>query len=359
MSRSSWLIAAALALPLAALAQEQRTLKAGGEDFVAYMQPMTGGPAKGAVVLVPGDGQFPATSSALARLRVELPAFGWSTWLPVLESPPLTHMMSLKGGAIDPRNVGTGPGVPAEKQGPSPDSAASVPAGTAAGAPSGASSGAAQPAPPGATPASGAASQPTAPASGAAAQPPTTPGGAVSTNDPNAAASTESPSPPPPLLDEQRAKELGEWAERSRARLAATVTAASADGPVVVIAEGAAAVLLTGFAADAPNAAHAVTLIEPVELPGLHPSWPNGYATPVLEVMGLTMLREQGAARRSAASAARLHYYRQAALSDDATAAPGEESLITRRLRGWLKSLESLDVGGTAEAPASTPTPGT
>src|SRR5262245_24983720 len=67
----------------APLETEVRTLKAGTEEFTAFIQPMTGGPAKGAVVLVPGDGQFPATSAALARLRVELPAFGWSTWLPM------------------------------------------------------------------------------------------------------------------------------------------------------------------------------------------------------------------------------------------------------------------------------------
>lgn len=239
-----------------------RRLKAGGEEFSVHVAPITGGPAQGTLVLVPGDAAFAMSSRGIAQLRDGMPAFGWSAWVPELESPPRSHAAALGRKSADP-----------------------------------------------------------SPAEGAQA----------------ATVPEDVP------LEAARAGELQAWATRNRARLAAVVTAAATEGRVVVVAEGVGAALLTGLVAEAPHAAFAVALVEPVELPGLPAAWPKGSATPVLEVFDPAAQHTQGAARRSQANASGLHYYRQTVLSLEAGGGTEGETLLVRRLRGWLRSLEPAD----------------
>jgi hypothetical protein len=261
-----------------------RRLTAEGTEFQVRVMPITGGPAQGALVLVPGDGRHPATSRALERLRTGMPAFGWTTWTPELESPPRSHAAGMGVPASEDVVVDAGD----RAQGAPPQGSDAVP-------------GAEDPAP----------------------------------ETPKAAADGgQEP------LEAVRAGQLLAWAGRSRARLAAVVKEASAEGRVVLVAEGVGAALLTGFAAQVPNAAFATVLVDPVELPGLPAAWPRGSAVPVLEVFDHAEARAQAEARRSHANAIGLHYYRQLVLTDAAAEEPEQETPLVRRLRGWLRTLE-------------------
>lgn len=82
-----------------ALPEEHRVLKAGEESFDVFVRSITGGPAKGAVVLIPGDGGLPPTSEGLGTLRKELTAYGWSTWLMSVQRPPRVQAVTSEPAA--------------------------------------------------------------------------------------------------------------------------------------------------------------------------------------------------------------------------------------------------------------------
>lgn len=141
-------------------------------------------------------------------------------------------------------------------------------------------------------------------------------------------------------LDARRAQALEQWATRCQARLIAATAAAAAEGrPLVLVAEGSAAAVLTRGMASAPGAVRAAALLEPVALPGLALEWPRGLERPVLEVLDPAASREQGRLRREQALARQLQDYRQLTLETAGWSPDSGERALTRRLRGWLTTL--------------------
>lgn len=60
-------------------AEQQKTLQAGDESFLALLMPAARAKAAGTVVLVPGDGESADWPNVMAPVRQQLPTFGWQT----------------------------------------------------------------------------------------------------------------------------------------------------------------------------------------------------------------------------------------------------------------------------------------
>ena len=60
-------------------AEQQKTLQAGDESFLALLVPAARAKAAGTVVLVPGDGESADWPNVVAPVRQQLPTFGWQT----------------------------------------------------------------------------------------------------------------------------------------------------------------------------------------------------------------------------------------------------------------------------------------
>lgn len=60
-------------------AEQQKTLQAGDESFLALLLPATRAKAAGTVVLVPGAGESADWPNVIAPVRQELPTYGWQT----------------------------------------------------------------------------------------------------------------------------------------------------------------------------------------------------------------------------------------------------------------------------------------
>lgn len=60
-------------------AEQQKTLQAGDESFLALLVPAARAKASGTVVLVPGDGESADWPNVIAPVRQELPTYGWQT----------------------------------------------------------------------------------------------------------------------------------------------------------------------------------------------------------------------------------------------------------------------------------------
>ncbi len=208
----------------AAPPDETRTLRAGEQEFRVIVRAARGAQHHGALVLLPPDGAHPGASAALERLRRDLPAHGWSSWLVVLE--------------------------------------------------------------------------------------------------------------PPPASDAERATDLQRWAADAGERIDAALAAARAAHPVTVLAAaGPGAALL----ARALPTASAALLIDPVEFAELASAWPTPLPVPVMEILrpALAAQRPPPAAPPGTGSAP----YRRLVI-DVASSEPfGVETLLTRRVRGWLATL--------------------
>jgi hypothetical protein len=164
---------------------------------------------------------------------------------------------------------------------------------------------------------------------------------------PPAAAESAPAGTAPATLDARRASALEQWAARSQARILAAIASAAAEGrPLALVAEGSAAVLLTRGMGSAPGSVRAAALLDPVELPGLVLEWPRGLARPVLEVLSPTAPREQGRLRREQAAALQLKHYRQLTLETGSWHPGPADAPLTRRLRGWLTTLEATPGAG-------------
>lgn len=151
----------------------------------------------------------------------------------------------------------------------------------------------------------------------------------------------------PATLDARRAGALEEWTARSQARILAAIASAAAEGrPLALVAEGSAAVLLTRGMGNAPGSVRAAALLDPVELPGLVLEWPKGLARPVLEVLSPVAGREQGRLRREQAAALQLKHYRQLTLETGSWHPGPLDAPLTRRVRGWLTTLEATPDAG-------------
>lgn len=286
-----------------ALPGEHRVLTGGGESFDVFVRSITGGPLKGALVLIPGDGGLPPTSEGLGALRDDLPGYGWTIWLISVPRPPRVQAIT------EPVPDG-GKGA-----GDTTSDAATPPAADAPPA-------ADKEAPP---------AKPEKPQEVDFPAPPTGPG-----------------------LDAQIDARMKAWIETSQPRIAAAVAEAAKDGPVTVVAEGAAAALLTSFVANGAEGIASAILIDPVELQGADARWPEGLQIPVLEVLDAERRADSGNERRTRANAARLASYRQLTLPGGYQTEPGQPSVLARRVRGWLLTLPSTRAPDPGTRPEST-----
>ncbi|HAC68180.1 MAG TPA: DUF3530 domain-containing protein, partial [Pseudomonas sp.] len=60
-------------------AEQQKTLQAGDESFLALLLPSARAKTAGTVVLVPGDGESADWPNVIAPVRQGLPTYGWQT----------------------------------------------------------------------------------------------------------------------------------------------------------------------------------------------------------------------------------------------------------------------------------------
>lgn len=285
-----------------ALPGEHRTITAGDESFDVFVRGITGGPAKGALVLIPGDGGLPPTSDGLAALRDDLPAHGWSTWLISVPRPPRVQAIT------------EAPVTAAE---PAPQDDGKVPVETAEQAPA-----------------------------AKATETESTAKPAQEADFPELPASAG--------LDSKITARMQDWIAASTPRIAAAVQEAAKEGPVTLVAEGAAATLLTGFVASGTTDIAAVILIDPIEVQGADTRWPDAFPVPVLEVLDAESRADMGRERRTRANAARLANYRQLTLPGGYQTEEGQPSVLARRIRGWLLTLpEQKQPPATPEKPAA------
>lgn len=286
-----------------ALPGEHRVLTGGGESFDVFVRSITGGPPKGALVLIPGDGGLPPTSEGLGALRDDLPGHGWTIWLISVPRPPRVQAITE----------------------PVPDG------GKGAGETT-----------------SDAATPP------AADSPPVADKGAPPA-EPNKPQEVDFPEPPAgPSLDAQIDARMKAWIEASQPRIAAAVAEAAKEGPVTVVAEGAAAALLTSFVANGAEGIASAILIDPVELQGADARWPEGLQIPVLEVLDAELRADSGRERRTRANAARVARYRQLILPGGYQTEPGQPSVLARRVRGWLLTLPETGASAPGARPDAT-----
>lgn len=266
-----------------ALPEEHRVLKAGEESFDVFVRSITGGPAKGALVLIPGDGELPPTSEGLGTLRKELTAYGWSTWLISVQRPPRVQAITSAPATAGNAEAPTAPEKPAEQ--------------------------------------------------------PKTEGNADTTKTP-AIQEPDFPEPAAsPGLDAQIATRMQDWIAAAQPRIAAVVAEAGKEGPVTLVAEGAASALVTGFMASGGAGVTGLVLIDPVEVQGAGNIWPEGLPTPVLEILDAETRADMGRERRTRANASKLASYRQLTLPGGYRTEEGQPSVLARRIRGWLLTL--------------------
>lgn len=291
-----------------ALGAERRVLRTERGEFGVIVTPAEAGTGTGTLLLLPADGQFPGASPGIARLREEMPFAGWTTWLLELEAPPRVQSL----GATDAPAAAS----PAETTPPPAD------AGNAGAA-------AAEPAPEPAKPAAG--SSESAPAAPAPEKP--------AEGAPASADAAEAPVEDPGIaLDKRLGEAHAQWILGNRERVAAALAAAAGAGPVVLVAEGSASPVLVA-ALDKAEGLAALVLLVPVTLDEAPFAWPEKLPLPVLEVLEPGASPEDRAGSRERAHAAGVGNYRLMLLSLDGPAVGPRESLLTRRVRGWLRSL--------------------
>jgi hypothetical protein len=297
-----------------ALGAERRVLRTDRGEFGVIAATAESEQAAGTVVLLPADGQFPGASPGIARLRAEMPAAGWATWLLELEAPPRVQSLGTPGtpAAAEAAN-GTTPPADANKS----DTPAE------------------QPAPDAAQPAEGSSEAPPA----AAPADKGTEGAALSAEAAEAAVEA-----PALALDRRLGAAHAEWIDRNRARVAAALAEAAKAGPVVLVAEGSASPVLLA-ALDRAEGLAALVLLAPVPLDEAPFAWPAKLPLPVLEVLEPGASPKERAGSRERAHAASIETYRLMLLAMDSPSVGPRESLLTRRVRGWLRSLSSRDDG--------------
>lgn len=141
---------------------------------------------------------------------------------------------------------------------------------------------------------------------------------------------------PVQTMDTQRHAELERWMTHGRNRLQAAMTALHDPGSgVVLVAAGPAALLVPG----APARLAGVLLIEPFDHPDLPATLPTAAPVPLMEILSpaLAAQRSPPAGQPAGESA---HHRRL--ILDGASPEPfGVETLLTRRVRGWLTALAS------------------
>lgn len=292
------------------LGAERRVMRTDAGEFGVIVANSEKEQASGTLLLLPADGQFPGASPGIARLREEMPVTGWATWLVELEAPPRVQSLGAPE-APSPPAEGATPSTeagkseaPAEKPAAGSDKPAGEPA---------------APEPPAETP--------EAPADG------------------GAAAAVDTVLEAPGLaLDKRLGAAHADWIARNRARVAAALSEAVKTGPVVLVAEGSASPVLAAALEKAEGLA-ALVLLAPVALDEAPFAWPSKLALPVLEVLEPGASPEERAGSLERARAAGVGNHRLMLLSLDGPSVGPRESLLTRRVRGWLTGLARRDDG--------------
>lgn len=141
---------------------------------------------------------------------------------------------------------------------------------------------------------------------------------------------------PPQTAEARRHAELEQWMRHGRNRLQAAITALHDPGPgVVLVAAGPAALLVPG----APARLAGVLLIEPFEHADFPAALSAAAPVPLMEILSPALAAERPP--YPGQTAGESAHYRRLILDGTSPEPFGVETLLTRRVRGWLTALAS------------------
>jgi hypothetical protein len=276
-------------------AEQQKTLQAGDESFLALLLPAGRAKAAGTVVLVPGDGESADWPNVVAPLRQALPTYGWQTISLSLPDPydPLAAIARTTAPADTDAQA-------TSEQTPPPVTGGS---GTAPAAPSVAEAGSGEPAQ-----------------------------AAVAPVDPEAAANAQ--------------------ATRVLARIAAGIDLALQQGAghIVLVGHGTGAYWAARYLAEKePAEVKQLALIDGREPQGLPPRLEATMGKTDLQIADLVHAPGAAAQRRKERAAQKANQgYRQIDLPVISGDRAAEQEQTLRRLRAWLERLPPAASGSPA-----------
>ncbi|MDH4763649.1 pimeloyl-ACP methyl ester carboxylesterase [Pseudomonas sp. SORGH_AS199] len=276
-------------------AEQQKTLQAGDESFLALLVPAARAKASGTVVLVPGDGESADWPNVIAPVRQELPTYGWQT-ISLSLPDPYDPVVAIER---DTAPADTDAQVNSEQTAP-PVTGGS---GTAPAAPTQAEAGSGEPAQ-----------------------------AAVAPVDPEAAANAQ--------------------ATRVLARIAAGIDLALQQGanPIVLVGHGTGAYWAARYLAEKePAEVKQLVLIDGREPQGLPPRLDATMGKTDLQIADLVHAPGPAAQRRKERAAQKANKgYRQIDLPVIPGDRAAEQEQTVRRLRAWLDRLPPAASGSPA-----------
>lgn len=276
-------------------AEQQKTLQAGDESFLALLVPAARAKASGTVVLVPGDGESADWPNVVAPVRQQLPTFGWQT-ISLSLPDPYDPVVAIKR---DTAPADTDAQANSEQTAP-PVTGGS---GTAPAAPTQAEAGSGEPAQ-----------------------------AAVAPVDPEAAANAQ--------------------ATRVLARIAAGIDLALQQGanPIVLVGHGTGAYWAARYLAEKePGEVKQLVLIDGREPQGLPPRLDATMGKTDLQIADLVHAPGPAAQRRKERAAQKANKgYRQIDLPVIPGDRAAEQEQTVRRLRAWLDRLPPAASGSPA-----------
>ncbi|QNQ97143.1 hypothetical protein BGI51_05250 [Pseudomonas oryzihabitans] len=276
-------------------AEQQKTLQAGDESFLALLVPAARAKASGTVVLVPGDGESADWPNVIAPVRQELPTYGWQT-ISLSLPDPYDPVVAIER---DTAPADTDAQVNSEQTAP-PVTGGS---GTAPAAPTQAEAGSGEPAQ-----------------------------AAVAPVDPQAAANAQ--------------------ATRVLARIAAGIDLALQQGanPIVLVGHGTGAYWAARYLAEKePAEVKQLVLIDGREPQGLPPRLDATMGKTDLQIADLVHAPGPAAQRRKERAAQKANKgYRQIDLPVIPGDRAAEQEQTVRRLRAWLDRLPPAASGSPA-----------
>ena len=276
-------------------AEQQKTLQAGDESFLALLVPAARAKASGTVVLVPGDGESADWPNVIAPVRQELPTYGWQT-ISLSLPDPYDPVVAIER---DTAPADTDAQVNSEQTAP-PVTGGS---GTAPAAPTQAEAGSGEPAQ-----------------------------AAVAPVDPEAAANAQ--------------------ATRVLARIAAGIDLALQQGanPIVLVGHGTGAYWAARYLAEKePAEVKQLVLIDGREPQGLPPRLEATMGKTDLQIADLVHAPGPAAQRRKERAAQKANKsYRQIDLPVIPGDRAAEQEQTVRRLRAWLDRLPPAASGSPA-----------
>jgi len=278
-------------------AEQQKTLQAGDESFLALLLPAARAKTAGTVILAPGDGESADWPNVIAPVRQALPAFGWQTISLSLPDPydPVVAIERDTSPADTDAQANS-------EQAPPPVTGGS---GTAPAAPTQAEAGSGEPAQ-----------------------------AAVAPSDPEAAANAQ--------------------ATRVLARIAAGIDLAlqQGAGPIVLVGHGTGAYWAARYLAEKePAEVKQLALIDAREPQGLPPRLDATMGKTDLQIADLVHRPGPATQRRKDRAAQKANKnYRQIELPVIPGDRAAEQEQTVRRLRAWLDRLPPAASGTPAES---------